>query len=161
MIIFYAVLSIALLYFLFAIFSGSLKKLIGKKICAICAAVSLTWLSLLILKFSGFKIDNLVIAILMGQSVVGLMTKTEKYFQEKGLPKFWLIRILIITGGTLFVYWLLKEKYALLIPLLIAAALLLPFFFSLINQADFKKPKNSKNYQKAISKLEKMMENCC
>ncbi len=111
MFIIYTILAITILYFLFALLGDLLKRLIGRKICAICVAVSLTWTFLLILKLVGFEIDVLVIAILMGQSVVGLMVELEKEFTKKGWQNFWLIRILIIVGGTLFTYWLLKEHY--------------------------------------------------
>lgn len=164
MTIFLAVLSITVLYFLFAFGGETIKQLIGRKVCAICAAVSLTWFVLLILKLLGFTIDILVIAVLMGQSIVGLMYKIEEYFKKKALPKFWLIRILIITGGTLFVYWLLKEKYFLLIPLLVAGAFLLIFVSSMISKKssrEINEVENPDDYKKAVSKLEEMMENCC
>ena len=127
-----AVLSIAVFYFLFAFGSEVVKKVVGKKICAICAAVSLTWLGLLLLKLLGVQVDLLVIAILMGQSVVGLMTKLEEYFEKKTLKKFWLVRILIITGGTHFVYWFLKEVYFMVFLVLLAGVLLLPFVLPMV-----------------------------
>lgn len=161
MTVFYAILSITILYFLLALFGGFIKKIVGRKICAICAAVSLTWFSLLILRLLGFGIDILVVAILMGQSVVGLMVKLENYFDQKGLPKFWLVRILIITGGTLFVYWLLKEDYTLLLLLSISSSLFLVFVLSIIPKEVSKKQINSKEFQKATAKLEKLMEDCC
>ena len=46
------------------------KKL--EKLCVICASVSLTWIFLLILYFLGKFEDLVVIALLMGGSVVGL-----------------------------------------------------------------------------------------
>lgn len=156
-----AVLSIIILYFLFALGSKTIKKIVGKKICAICVAVSLTWFSLLVLKWLGFKIDPLVIAILMGQSIVGIMYKLEEYFQKKELRKFWLVRILIIGGGTLLVYWLLNEAYFMVFLCLLVGFFLLAFVWPMILKKDSKKQGGSKAYQKATSGLEKKMEDCC
>ena len=157
MTIIYTVLSITILYFLFAFGGETIKRIVGRKVCAICAAVSLTWISLLILKLLGFNIDILIIAILMGQSVVGLMSELEKIFKKKELKKFWLVRVLIIAGGTLFVYWLLKRQYSWLLPLVILG------FFSTPVVLTITTPKESgdKKHKKAVSKLEEMMENCC
>lgn len=157
MTILYAVLSITILYFLFAFGGEAIRKIVGRKVCAICAAVSLTWISLLVLKLAGFHIDILIIAILMGQSVVGLMVELEKIFEKKKLQKFWLVRILVIIGGTLFVYWLLKEQYSLLLLLVIASFLSLPVVLTVVTP----KESSSKKDKKAISKLEKLMESCC
>ncbi len=53
------------------------------KVCALCAAVSTTWLGLLVMKLSGFEVDPLIIGILMGGSAVGIMYLLEKKMSEK------------------------------------------------------------------------------
>jgi len=59
------------------------------KVCALCAAVSTTWLGLLVMKLSGFDVDPLIISILMGGSAVGIMYLLEKKMPEKyGILKF-------------------------------------------------------------------------
>ena len=161
MFIIYTILAITILYFLFALLGDLLKRLIGRKICAICVAVSLTWTFLLILKLVGFEIDVLVIAILMGQSVVGLMVELEKEFTKKGWQNFWLIRILIIVGGTLFTYWLLKEHYVWSLLLLFLGITLFLIIISKRTKMQLNPTKNSKEYQEAKNKLEKLMEDCC
>lgn len=160
--IIYALVSITTLYFVFALLGKIIKKIIGKKVCAICAAVSLTWLSLLLLWLAGFKIDPLVIAILMGQSIVGIMYQTEDYFAQKKLKKFWLVRILIITLGTLFVYLLLKKmwfSFSILIALSLPLALIL--WLMIFREREKETETTSKNPKKAVSDLEKLMEDCC
>ena len=48
------------------------------KFCALCASVSVTWIGLLLLYWFGEFNEPLIIAVLMGQSIVGLY-----YFLEK------------------------------------------------------------------------------
>ncbi|MEK7579205.1 MAG: hypothetical protein AAB460_01585 [Patescibacteria group bacterium] len=43
-----------------------------KKICPICALVSLTWMTMLTFKGLGYDIDDALLAMLMGGSVVGI-----------------------------------------------------------------------------------------
>lgn len=160
--IIYPILSITILYFLFAFLSGYIKKLIGKKVCAICAAVSLTWLSLLILWLAGFNIDALVIAILMGQSIVGIMYNSEEYFEKKKLKKFWLVRILMITLGTLFVYLVLNKMwfgFSILITLSLPLALIL--WLAIFTGKEEKRERRGRGKRKAALDLEKLMEDCC
>ncbi len=60
----------------------ALRFILKLKICALCAAVSTTWLGLLGIKLFGFDIDPLIIGILMGGSAVGIM-----YLLEQKTPK--------------------------------------------------------------------------
>lgn len=155
---------IVFLYFLFAFLGPTITRMTGKKICAICAAVSLTWLSLLVLWLAGLKIEPIIIAILMGQSIVGIMYKSEEYFKKRELSKFWLVRILMITLGTLLVYFLLKQLWTLfttIVGLSLFLALILGRLIFQSKQKPVGRKRRGKNYQKAISELEKMMEDCC
>lgn len=47
------------------------KSAIKLSICSICAAVNLTWLTLLALRTLGWFEDDVLLALLMGMSVVG------------------------------------------------------------------------------------------
>jgi len=62
------------------------------KICALCGAVFLTWLILLILLYSDNIINPILVAILMGGSIVGsiyvLEQKMPKKYQLFKLPYF-------------------------------------------------------------------------
>ena len=53
------------------------------KVCAICSAVSLTWLGLLITHAFGIHGEVVWLGILMGGSVVGLMYKLDEYWKKK------------------------------------------------------------------------------
>ena len=106
--IYYVLLLILALFLLFAlIITPIIKNKFNKKVCAICAAVSLTWLGLLIAKYFGYAIDTLIIAILMGESITGIMYLFENYAEKKDkrlLP----LKAVIILMGTLVVYLILK-----------------------------------------------------
>ena len=65
------------------VFYMVLRFTLKLKVCALCAAVSTTWLALLIMKLSGVDIDPLIIGILMGGSAVGIMYLLEKKMPEK------------------------------------------------------------------------------
>lgn len=127
------------------------------KICAICTAVSLTWLGLLAGFLLGWHDNLLLLAILMGSSVVGLMYKAEKMFQKKKLTNFWLVRLLIIILGYLAVYLLLTSAWSNLLLLAIVSILL--GFFSLF----FIKKELAQeiNLSKAKKYLKDKLDHCC
>lgn len=61
----------------------SLRSFIKVKICVLCAAVSTTWLGLLVLWLVGTNVDPLLIGTLMGGSAVGVMYLLEQKLSEK------------------------------------------------------------------------------
>lgn len=78
----------------FYIFSGIIavffvlliaKELFARKarLCLICASVSLTWITLLILYKKGIFDDAVILGMLMGQSVVGIFYLLERKASEK------------------------------------------------------------------------------
>lgn len=70
------------------------------KFCAVCVAVSITWLALLVFQLFGYDIDARLIAVLMGESVVGLY-----FLLEKRAPESWqMFRWPYIMTGTVLVY---------------------------------------------------------
>ena len=60
----------------------------------------------------------------MGGSVVGMMYKTEKYFQKKQLANFWLVRLLIIIFGFLGVYLTLTEQWNTLLTVAVLGVII-------------------------------------
>lgn len=98
------------LLLLIAFFVASIvaQKISGKIFCAICVSVSLTWLILLVMYFNSYRIDPLILGILMGGSAVGLMYylfRENNPFQIFKFPflvfSFWLIYLLVgdLRGG--------------------------------------------------------------
>ena len=63
-----------------------IKPRIKLNLCMICLAVSLTWISLLCLRQLGLFDNDLIIALLLGQSVVG-----GYYLWERRVKDVWLI----------------------------------------------------------------------
>lgn len=104
--IIYTLLSITVLFFIFVLIKDSIYKITKINICAICAAVSITWISLIIMKLLGYIIDNVIIAILMGQSIVGIMYYLDKKMKNKLMSS--LSKLFTIVFGTLIVYYLIK-----------------------------------------------------
>lgn len=114
------ILVITSILVLFVIMIVLLRPL-GFRVCALCAAVSGTWILLLILTATGTFKEPLLIAILMGESAVGLMslmTKRLPWFEIFRLPFLltltWIIaRIVGVQGGnmiiisTLAVLWII------------------------------------------------------
>jgi|SRR3989344_3123941 len=75
--------SITILFFALLI----VKKFIGEKLkknfCAICGAVSLTWLALLALYWLGIFQNKIIIALLLGGSIVGIFYLVERKVRER------------------------------------------------------------------------------
>lgn len=101
----YTLVSIVLLYLIVVLVKDKLYKLTKIKLCAICAAVSLTWLLLIILKLSGYNLDILLIGILMGQSVTGIMYSLQEKIKNKLFLAF--SKLAAILLGTAIVYYFL------------------------------------------------------
>lgn len=71
--------------FLAAVYVRSLG--LGRlRFCAVCVTVSLTWLSLLVARLLGYAVNQTLMGILMGESVIGLY-----YLIEKRAPVAWQI----------------------------------------------------------------------
>jgi len=83
----------------------ALKPIIDKKFkisfCAICASVVSTWIILLLLTIFAVK-TQLLLAILLGQSIAGATYLMEKNEKLKGF------KIIAIIAGTAGVYYLLR-----------------------------------------------------
>ena len=103
--IYYIFLLIFSLYLFFIILNDKIK--LKKKICAVCASVFLTWFFLIILKLCNFNIDNLLIGILIGQSITGLLYLYENYFKEKN-KIFLSFRIFLVLILTYIGYYILR-----------------------------------------------------
>jgi len=147
--IFIPLIAIPVLYFLFALIKPHLQKAVSFNICAICLAVSLTWLALLPLFFFG-EVEPLPLAILMGMSLTGIMYKLEGIFKKNKLKNFWFARIVIIVGGFYLISLLLEKNWNLftLIAIFVPISIFLSAFFFQGSQAPTKG-------------IKKRLEDCC
>ena len=88
---------------LFVVLLG-LKSLLKLRFCVICASMSLTWIGLIIMYWMDLFDNSVLIALLMGQSVVGAY-----YLLEKRLPeKTHIFRLCFLLSLTLAGYALLE-----------------------------------------------------
>ena len=94
------------------LFAGLLtvRQALTIKFCVICATVSLSWLTLLGLYVLGLFRDPVLLALLMGQSIVGVY-----YLLEKHVPKQLLVfRLPFLLTLTLVAYSVLNWRSSLL-----------------------------------------------
>ncbi len=61
-----------------------IKSITGWKFCVICTSVGITWIGLLLAYWLGRFEQPLIIAVLMGQSIVGAY-----YFLERKIDEYW------------------------------------------------------------------------
>lgn len=176
--ILWALLGMLVLFLLLVFSREALQKKFKIKICAICSTVSLTWITLLVLKlFLGVKeIDNLFVGILMGGSLVGIMYLFEKKAKEAGKGRLLWIKFLIILFGVYLIYLFLSEVYNLVFWLVLLASVILLIYIVVSIKGEEKegsgKSKGRKNgdwnigkkhskLNKEIKKLEEKFEHCC
>lgn len=118
------------------------KELINKEFCVLCATISLTWISLLILHWNGLFDNPSLIALLMGGSIVGIY-----YLVERRVKKELLLFRLPFFLTQIFVgYLLLKPSLDLW-----KSALLLLLLWSLFTISYISR--NSPLFQKKVKQL--------
>ena len=174
--IYISLLAIIILFFVIALIVNPIaNKTLRLKICAICAASSITWISLFFLDRIGLiDIDSTFLGVMMGGSVVGIMYALEKYFKRNSIQKFWIVRVLLIPIGFLAAYSLaIWDVFMIKISLGLVFFLIIILFFLLsMNKKDkHNKEKankvkegnelSDKDKEEAIKKLEKSLEDCC
>lgn len=162
--IIWTLFGIMVLFVLFAFLREPFHKKFGFKVCAICAAVGLTWVVLLILRFSGFVVDSLLIGILMGESIVGIMYLFENKAKKRGKKNLLWLKVIIIIIGTLLVYLLLVQGFSSgFIIVLIISIILATIINSILKSKKTKDviPKRYGKFEKEIKKLEEKLEHCC
>ena len=109
--IYYILLAMVGVYAVWLVLRNLIDRVFKFKICAICATVVSTWIGLLLLKLIGFDVSQIIIAVLMGQSVAGFMYFLERRAESTKNKKLLLIKTLVILFGTLIVYWIISGVY--------------------------------------------------
>ncbi len=122
-----------------------IDKIFGIKMCPICAGVATTWIWIL-----AFTDWQLVAAILMGGTVVGIAYQSEKYLSGQKNSLLW--KILFIPAGFAGAYFLLSKNIINFIFMAVLILILSIIFFRKRNLAT----SNSK-----VEELKKQMEKCC
>ena len=83
------------------------KNILGRRLCAICLAVSTTWLGLLVAYKLGLFEDQTLLALLMGQSIAGLYFLFEKRVHQRWL----LFRLPVLLTLTYLFYDVLTWQF--------------------------------------------------
>ncbi|MEK6886336.1 MAG: hypothetical protein AABW88_00740 [Nanoarchaeota archaeon] len=90
------------LFFILLIIKEIFWKIIKKDFCAICASVSLTWIGLLVLYWSNLFNNTVILALLIGESIVGTFYLVEaKVRKEFTLFRLPFLLTLIVIGYSL------------------------------------------------------------
>lgn len=97
-------LLIVIFFILLLIIKQFLPKSLQHSFCVICGAVSLTWISLLILLKIGLFTNKMLIALLMGQTIVGLYYAIEK----KTKKDMYIFRLPFLLTATVIAYTLIE-----------------------------------------------------
>lgn len=116
--IYLTVISVPILYFFFA-FTKSfwVKVFFNINVCAFCLAVGTTWLWMLIARAFGLlEIDSIALAILLGNTIVGMMWKFEDYYKNHDFKRWYIIRLFYFVGAQLLVYYVVTTNSDFLYP---------------------------------------------
>ena len=138
--LFYVFLSIIILFFVLAIIKSKFK--LGNEFCAICYSSILTWLTLLVLYWYGIFNKPVIIAVLLGETVIGVFYTVESKVNEE-LKLFRLPFLLTI----MFAAFLLLKVTESFIKIILLLTILWIFFFFLYNY------RNNKNFSGFVRKI--------
>lgn len=119
--IYLAMVSIPIFYFFYAFTKKFwVKVFFNINVCAFCLAVGTTWLWMLIARaFGVLDIDNMVIALLLGHTVVGMLWKFEDYYKGHGFKKFYIIRLVYFASAEIIAFYVATMNPDYLIPALV------------------------------------------
>lgn len=130
------------------------NRILPFKICPICAGVSGTWLWMLAARILGYEIEVIILAMLMGGSVVGIAYQIEKRLPSNRSPLLW--KTLFIPAGFIAVYSLLSSWW----PAFIAAAILIAILIIQFTKGDGNEIVGPKQNQQ-VEELKKKLNDCC
>ena len=137
-----------------------INKTLPFKVCPICAGVSFTWFLISIGIYNGFleAADwTMLLAMLMGGTVVGIAYQAEKTFRWAKENSV-LSKTLIILVGLPLVYLAIEN---LALSTIFTEAVLMAFLVYLFFIKKRVDNRSHSNDGKTISDLEKQLEECC
>ena len=126
MALFFILLAITILFFILLIVKSFIKN--KKEFCAICFAVGVTWLGLLILYWLRIFENNLILGILIGQTTLGIFYTLEKKF-KKELTLFRLPALLSLIFIAYSLIELPKDFYKIILFLIILWIIFILVYF--------------------------------
>ncbi len=137
-----------------------ITKKVHWNVCAICVAVSLTWVVLLGLFWSGIQVDVVSLAVLMGMSVTGIMYKLEGIYRARRLRSLWVVRLVVILGGFGTVVLLLDGTPGAAFLVGIVSGLLV-VTVSFLLQGTKREELTPLTPEVTATSLQKNLDNCC
>ena len=120
-------------------------------VCPICAGVAGTWAWLMVAYFGGYQIELIIPAMLMGGTVVGVMSKLERLIELKFVLAW---KMAFVVSGFLAMNSLITGQWLVLmigIILAIMATLIFRLGKIEVNKAEPEK----------AEELKEKMKNCC
>lgn len=158
---FIPLITIFVIYFLVAFTKPYFQPKLPFKICAICIAVSLSWLILLVMWLKNYNVSVASLGILMGMSIAGIMYRMENFYKAKGVQNFWFVRLVVIIGGFYFVENVLKKEWDMALFIFILCVILIAitsFFFQGTTHHDVVLEQEKAGRKSSIIKK---LDNCC
>ena len=131
---------ITVLFFLFLVIKNLFFQ--EKKICVLCIAVGVSWITLLILYSQTQYTNPLLVALLMGQSVLGIFYLVEHKVKEE----LTLFRLPFLLTLTIFGYTVLSRSTDLFLSIIFLVVLW--FVFGLVYYY-----RNNSHFQNSVKKL--------
>ncbi len=153
-------ISILGIFLIVALVKPYTTKILPWNLCAICAAVSLTWVILLVLFWIGLMTDPIPLAVLMGMSVTGIMSKVAAAYERRRLNFAWMARLIVILGGFLTVVSVIRGELGVALLLGVLSLMLLTivsFFLQGTTHEDAVKSAEDHVHKSLLKKLDR----CC
>lgn len=119
-------------------------------LCPVCLGVSGTWLWLLGARLAGLAVDPVVLAMLLGASVVGAAQWVEARLPARRSPLLW--KALAVPAGLVAAYGLVAERWGMAALGAAALALLVALFLRTLRTAVD---------PAVVAELEERMKKCC
>lgn len=125
-----------------------------RTICPVCALVLLTWLSMLVFKGLGYDVNDELLAMLMGGSVVGISyvlgARLPSASHRPSVGRYWKLVAIPIGFSAMYALLSFAWGYAVLALVVYAAAWML-------FRAGQAAPTSGKN----LKDITKALDNCC
>lgn len=140
--------------FIFTAAVWVINKTLSFRVCPICAGVSLTWVWMLAGMLFGWLPAisyQLLTAVLMGGSVVGIAYGAEKFLHPSRATLLW--KTVFIPTGFAAVYSLVSFWWT---GVIVASVLLLVFVFKFLAW-----PQNHGSKNERVKELTRKMKDCC
>ena len=128
-------IGIAILFILILILKNAFNL---KKICVICLSITLVWATLLILYFLNIFSDKTIIALLMGQTSLGLFYIWERKVKEK----FTIFRLPLLLTLIFILYTVLENFTLSSLSFLFILWAVFVLIYSFRNNQNFKETTN-------------------